>query len=121
MYGLHDRVGIAASTAYAVTLTVVFVLNFMVLRYWVYRGSRRGVRAGASQFGKTVAISVAFRGGEWLAFSLLYRFVTLDYRLMILGVLVVSFFFKYLAYRVLVFREVTPPQGAATDRSDTRR
>lgn len=100
----HEIMGIREEAAYGMTLALVFLVNFSVMRYWIYKGSRRN-RAFASQFFLTVITSVIFRIIEFCIFLVLFHQFGLYYLLAIGIGISLSFLLKFLVYHFIVFPE----------------
>ncbi len=97
---LHELCGFGEEVAFAVALAVVFVMNFLVMRYYVFPGPQRSVTTQLAMFG---ASSVGFRGAEYLAFLILHTWLRTQYALAIVAILALSFVCKFVFYRGVVF------------------
>jgi putative flippase GtrA len=97
---LHEGFGVPQRIAVAVGLLLVFALNFVTTRLYVFRS--RGAPGG--EMFRFALVSLAFRGGEYLAFLLLNVLFGMQYVLALMLVLGVSWCSKFLTYRQFVYR-----------------
>jgi len=95
---LHEWGQVPEEAAFAIALAVVFVMNFLFMRWYVYE-----TKAGAiwQQFGLYVCSAVVFRATEYGAFLLWHTWYGSDYRLAVLGISVISSGVKFFYYRLL--------------------
>jgi len=94
----HEILGVPAEVAFALALITVFVMNFYMLRYYVYQGiDEPAVR----QFIKYAGSAVSFRGFEYLFFLMFYTWFGYEYKLVLVSVLLISSIIKFLWYRYL--------------------
>ncbi len=98
--GLHELAGLAEEIAFCVSLAVVFVINFLVMRHYVYRA---GDGHGGRQLAGFAATSLSFRAAEYAAFLLIHTRLGVAYVPAMVGILVVSFCAKYFVFGKLVF------------------
>jgi putative flippase GtrA len=103
---LHEWFGVAEETAFGVALAVVFLMNFAMLRWWIY-GRRPGSLAW--EFAGYSVSALAFRGAEYLAFLLVHTWLNVHYTAAILGIQAVSFVSKYVYYGAVIFRRPAAP------------
>lgn len=97
---LHQGFGVAPPVAYAVALTVSFIVNFLIARYFVFESSS----GMAGQVLRFVATALAARAGEYLAFVLMLTVLGVHYMVSIIVVSVISIVLKFFVYRSFVFR-----------------
>ena len=97
---LHENLRIREEWAFAIVLALTTVMNFLLLRYFVYPG-RHG--AFVKQFGLFTASSLGFRCLEYSLFLVFHTWFGFAYRLVILGTLVATFVTKYFYYGAVVF------------------
>ncbi len=105
-YLLHEAFAVREAYAYAASLVTVFVMNFLLFRYYVFDG-RTG--SPGRQLATFFATSVAFRGFEWLAFVALYHRLGVHYLLVIVGVQGFTFILKYFVYGGWLFNRKPAP------------
>lgn len=118
---LHEVFEVREAMAYAVALVTVFVMNFILFRYYVFDGR---TDRPARQLGAFAATSVVFRSGEWVAFRLLteapffhelnerYAFY---YLLVIIAVQGTTFVIKYFVYGGWLFKRRDIAPAPSTD------
>lgn len=94
---LHEALGIEQKVAVAISQCSVLLLNFLMLRLFVFR-SRRGARRDLTYY---VGSAVAFRGTEYLLFLALFELAGLHYFIALLLTLGTSTVIKFFWYRVL--------------------
>lgn len=82
-------------------LATSLVVNFNVLRHFVFRGTQQPL---VRQWFEFLASSGIFRGLEYLAFLLVMGVFHVQYLVALLGVLATSFGLKFLWYEGRVFR-----------------
>lgn len=99
-FALREGLGVAETIAVAISLCLVFLLNFFSTRVFVFRskGDSRG------EIARFAAMSLAFRGAEYVAFLFLNVVLGVQYLLALASVLCVSFCAKFLAQRRFVYR-----------------
>ncbi|WP_269524302.1 GtrA family protein [Coraliomargarita parva] len=100
---LTERFGVAPRVSFATTLVSIFVINFLLTRYWVF-SDRVANTSAAKQFLHCMLVSAAFRLAEWSAFAILEAWTDIHYIFLIVGILIVSFLTKSLVYDRFVFR-----------------
>lgn len=117
---LHEVFEVREAMAYAVALVTVFVMNFLLFRYYVFDGR---TDQPAKQLGTFAATSVVFRTGEWIAFRILteapffrefnerYAYY---YLLVIIAVQGTTFVIKYFVYGGWLFKR-RPTDDAPPD------
>jgi putative flippase GtrA len=108
----HDVLGwdekVAVSTAFAASL----VLNYAILRLWVFPAQTARV---GRQFAQTVGTSVAFRAIEYVLFLVLHGGFGMNYLVATATAVCSSAIAKFTMYRQVVFRSRPAP---ATPRVD---
>jgi putative flippase GtrA len=95
---LHEGLGVDERIAVAVALVIAFVVNFVTTRVYVFK-SAGNARAELNRF---IAVSLAFRLGEYGLFLLLFS-LGIVYYIAQLVVLILSFVLKFLTYRRFVY------------------
>ncbi|MGD8451832.1 MAG: GtrA family protein [Phycisphaerae bacterium] len=98
---LHEVVHFSAELAYGLSLITVFVMNFFIMRHFIFAGGRAG--HPGRQLALHAAAAVGFRGGEYLAFLGLHTVLGLYYIWAMITVQTASFFAKYVFYGTVVF------------------
>jgi putative flippase GtrA len=95
---LHEWGQMSEEAAFAVALAVVLVMNFLLMRWYVYE-----TKAGAiwQQFGLYLCSAIVFRATEYGAFLLWHTWYGSDYRLVVVGISVISSGVKFFYYRFL--------------------
>jgi putative flippase GtrA len=95
---VHEVLGTSTEVAFSAALIAVFVMNFFMLRYYIYQGSDNPV---GRQFLEYTGSAISFRGLEYVSFLLLHTWYEYEYRLVVLAVLVCSTIMKFLWYRYI--------------------
>lgn len=110
--GLHELFGVPAEVAVAIALAVVFVCNFVGMRYLVYDARHVPI---AKQFVAFCVASVLFRMAEYGAFLITHTWFQFNYIVAWSVILFASFVAKYCFYGRAVFG--TRSEGTALERS----
>ncbi|GLV21798.1 hypothetical protein TomMM35A_16540 [Sphingobium sp. TomMM35A] len=97
------RLGSNPSVAYAVALIISLIFNFLCNRFFVFAEKGRSL---PKQAGVYLITSLAFRGGEWLVFTVLVSQAGLAPAILAFLVQGVSTCVKYLVYKYQVFHPV---------------
>ena len=100
--GLHEGLGLAEESAFAVGLGAALVLNFWACRHLIFEGAAMG--PAWRQFLLFVGSSVGFRGMEYVAFLGVHTVGGMQYILASLIILLTSMLLKFIYYRKVVFR-----------------
>lgn len=98
----HEVVGLHEELAFFASLAIVFVINFMIMRHYVYR-AQDGHRGG--QMVRFACTSASFRAIEYLAFLVVHTALNAPYLPAMIGILITSFVAKYFVFKRLVFRK----------------
>lgn len=98
---LHEAFDVHEATAYAVALVTVFVMNFLLFRYYVFDGRTNKPGKQLATFAGT---SVIFRVSEWFAFRLLLEKFGVYYLFAIILVQGTTFVIKYFVYGGWLFK-----------------
>jgi putative flippase GtrA len=93
-------VGLNEYTSVAITLLIVFVTNFFVIRILVFK-STSDPKAQLITF---AASSLAFRGLDYLLFLFLFSLLGLPYMLALGAGLTFTFILKYIFQKHVIFR-----------------
>lgn len=99
--GIDPRIGVG------VTLVGVALLNFLIVRYFVFRSRAPFKR----EFLLFAGSSGVFRGLEYVGFIGLYTVLGVQYLIALMIVLVVSFCAKFLFHRTFIFGQGGPLSG----------
>ncbi|MCK5849855.1 MAG: GtrA family protein [Kiritimatiellae bacterium] len=97
---LHERLKASAELAYAVALILVFVMNFLISRYIVFRAaSGDATRQGLLFF----VSSLSFRGVEYLLFLLIHTILDVWYVAAIICISIPMTLVKFVFHGKVVF------------------
>lgn len=102
-------VGMAEPLGYALTLAIVFCVNFTTLRYYVYGETALNTELRA-QLRQCLIVAVSTRVGEWLLFTIAVEGFGVNYLITVVSVQVVSAVFKFAIYDQFVFN--TSPKSS---------
>jgi len=94
---LHEALGIEQTTAVAISQSSALLLNFIMIRAFVFRSNRRARRDLAYYVGS----AVTFRGMEYLLFLALFALGHLFYVAALVLTLGTSTLLKFVWYRFL--------------------
>lgn len=97
---LTDRVGAPAELAFAVSIVVIFFVNFACCRWFVFQASDQSITTQLAAF---LSSSICFRGIEYVAFLCLHSVLQIHYLIATVMVLIVGFAAKFLFYNRFVF------------------
>ena len=100
---LHEFIGIREEIAVAGALITVFIMNFFMIRIFVFR-SRSDIKL---EFRRFFTVSIGFRIAEYLLFLAIFRILGLNYILSLAISLVISFITKFIVHRKFVFNRQT--------------
>jgi hypothetical protein len=95
---LHEWGQVSEEAAFAMALAVVLVMNFLVMRWYIYEAQTGSIW---QQFGLYLGSACAFRATEYGAFLVWHTWYGSDYRLTVIGIMVISAVLKFLYYWVL--------------------
>lgn len=105
--GLTEAAGVSSYLSVALAMVATTATNFLLLRYFVFPGSRQGWLKQLAGFVGSIA---GFRIGEYLAFIALHGGLGWHYLPVYASILVVSLVGKFLLLRRTVFK----PSGLAS-------
>ncbi len=105
---LHEVVGASEVLAFGAALVVVFLLNFMFMRYYIFAGTTRSCGPQLIMFSVS---SLCFRGGEYVVFIVIQAVIGPPYLASIGTILVVSFLTKFVLYHTVVFKRHSSQDG----------
>ena len=99
--GLHEIGGFSEEIAFATAVMVVFSINFFALRYYIY-----GENSGEflRQFLVYSSSALTFRAVEYGGFLVCHTWLGGDYRLVVIGLTVLSSVVKFFYYRMFFDR-----------------
>jgi putative flippase GtrA len=101
---LHQKVGLPAEVAFALSLGTVLIISFFACRHVIFEaGSEGDPKHQALLF---LLSTLAFRGAEYLAFLLMHSVFGVHYLVAVTGILLTTFFAKFFYYRDTVFDSV---------------
>ncbi|REJ70033.1 MAG: hypothetical protein DWQ31_02110 [Planctomycetota bacterium] len=96
-----EIVDLGENLGFLIPLVIVFFLNFLACRYFIYRNPHDSI---VGQFIRFSISAIGFRVAEYLTYSLLVTYFGLWYFGVMIVVLPTSFVVKYLYFKVIVFR-----------------
>lgn len=96
----HEILGMRTEVAIFFTLFIVFNVNFFVIRHLVFRSTG----APCIEFLKFFLTSALFRIGEYIIFLIAYNTFQMDYMILFIAVLSLSFVGKFVVHKSFVFR-----------------
>jgi putative flippase GtrA len=97
---LHEGFGVAPEIAFAIALVLVFTINFIGLRWWVFAGTDRSLGSQFLGFGVS---SLCFRSLEYGGYWVLLRVLAVPYLVAAVATIGVSFVVKYVVYDSWLF------------------
>ena len=97
---LHEAIGVEQRAAVAISQSTAFLINFVMIRIFVFRSSR----AAARDFAYYLASAAAFRGLEYLLFLVLFEAGKLYYLTALVATLGASTMLKFVWYRYIFGR-----------------
>ena len=114
---LHEITGLRETVAAGFGLAAALVVNFLLLRLYVFRGTQRSFSAQLAMF---LGSSGVFRAIEYAAFLLVHATLDLHYLVGLILVLGSSFLLKFVVYEGWVFArredaKDSPARGAGVD------
>ena len=98
---LHEVFAVDERIAFATALIVVFTVNFLMKRYYVFRARDGDPKRQLLLF---FFSSLGFRGAEYVAFLAVHSLLSIHYLVVVIGVLFISFIVKFFYYGMFVFR-----------------
>lgn len=94
---LHETVGVEQRAAVAISQATALLLNFLMIRIFVFRSNR----AAARDFAYYLGSAAAFRGLEYLLFLVLFEVGKLYYLTALVATLGMSTMLKFVWYRYI--------------------
>ena len=105
---LKAGLGLNPNLAVGLSLIIVFLINFAVIRAYVFRS----VAAAGPQLRRFALTSALMRGAEYLAFLVVHDVLGVHYWVALFAVLTVSSTCKYIVQRKFVFGASQPRDPA---------
>ena len=99
---LSEVARLRSEVSFLIALIVVFFVNFLAMRYWVYGGGCPRARF-FPQMATFLGSSLGFRASEYAAFLVLHTALGLHYALAVPSILILASLAKFLFYRAAVF------------------
>ncbi len=115
--GLHELLGVSETAAPALALVAAFVVNFTLLRLWVFPGQDAHL---GRQLLETAVTSLLFRAGEYGIFLALHLGLDVNYLIATGASVCISALGKYFVYREIVFNRARSSSAAAPVASESR-
>jgi putative flippase GtrA len=98
---LTEKLHLPPEVSFAIAIVVVFTMNFLACRYFVFDSRSQDFRQQLLRFAMT---SGGFRGSEWLALLVCHRLLGIEnYGMAIVAILIVSTIVKFFVYQRVVF------------------
>jgi putative flippase GtrA len=110
---LHELIGISETLSPALALAGAFVVNFTLLRAWVFPGQSAPV---GRQMAETALASLVFRALEYGLFLIAHLALGIDYLLATGASVCVSALGKFFVYREIVFNRARARSASASSR-----
>ena len=111
--GLHELVGLSETLSPAIALALAFLVNFTLLRNFVFPGQSLPL---ARQMAETALTSLLFRALEYGVFLVLHLGFGIDYLLATGASVCASALGKFAVYREVVFNRGRATSGSAGSR-----
>lgn len=111
--GLHELAGLSETLSPALALAAAFVVNFTLLRTWVFPGQSAPV---GRQMAETAVASVAFRVVEYGLFLVGHLGLGVDYLIATGASVCISALAKFFVYREIVFNRARARSVSAPSR-----
>jgi putative flippase GtrA len=107
---LHEVLGVREELAFALVLALTTVMNFVLMRSFVYPGRKGALLA---QFGLFVVSSLGFRSLEYVLFLVFHTWLGFAYKMVLVATLTTTFVTKFFYYGSVVFNRPGREPGAA--------
>jgi putative flippase GtrA len=108
--GLHELLGVAQTVAPAIALASALIVNFILLRRWVFPGQ---TTHWGRQLAETALTSLLFRAVEYGIFLALHLGLDLNYLLATGASVGISALAKFGVYREIVFNRARSRSSSA--------
>lgn len=99
---LHEVIHLSEETAFAISLIVMFNINFILARYMIFQDEAQSGNI-VKQIAKYIFSALTFRTSEYLAFLLIHTLLGIRYIISLIVILGISFVAKFFYYRAVVF------------------
>jgi putative flippase GtrA len=110
---LHELAGLSQTLSPALALALAFVVNFTLLRAWVFPGQSAPV---GRQMAETALASVLFRVLEYGLFLIAHLGLGIDYLVATGASVCVSALGKFFVYREIVFNRARARSASVSSR-----
>jgi putative flippase GtrA len=100
--GLHELAGLNVEISYAGGYTTALFVSFLLCRYTIFSATTENP---FRQFAIFAISSILFRGLEYIASVLCYKFFGMQYLLAMVLVQSLTFIIKFFYYRTVVFSD----------------
>jgi putative flippase GtrA len=116
---LTEKMRMAPEAALAISMVVVFTMNFLANRYFVFDARSQEFHHQLVLF---AIASGCFRAAEYLSFVICHRLLGIQYIAALVGILIVSMMVKFVVYQRVVFhgRAMTGRRNGAAPDDGTR-
>jgi putative flippase GtrA len=111
--GLHELAGLSETLSPAISLALAFLVNFALLRLWVFPGQSASV---GRQLAETAITSLVFRALEYGLFLVGHLALGIDYLLATGASVCISALAKFFVYREIVFNRARASSASAPSR-----
>jgi putative flippase GtrA len=112
--GFHELIGLSETLSPALALLAAFIVNFTLLRTWVFPGQTASLRR---QVTETAIASVSFRAAEYAVFLGLHLGLDVNYLIATGASLCLSAAGKFAVYREVVFNRARGSVAASAEGS----
>lgn len=96
----HEVLGVREEIAVIISQILVFVMNFVLKRFLVFRSDQRNVPKQFVSFGLS---TLGFRGTEYVCFLFLHTWLGLHYQIALVSIVGSFTLIKFFFYRKYVF------------------
>lgn len=115
--GLHELLGVSETASPAIALVAAFVVNFALLRLWVFPGQEAHL---GRQLLETALTSLLFRAFEYGVFLALHLGLDVNYLIATGASVCLSALGKFFVYREIVFSRARSRSSEASAPSGSR-
>jgi len=111
-----DVCGLMEPAGFALTLTIVFFVNFASLRYYVYGENKISGQLKA-QLRQCLIVAISFRIAEWVLFTVAVEGFAANYIVTVVLVQIISAIFKFAVYDQWIFKPKTRPLESLSEKT----